>query len=231
MHPRYRHLFFDLDHTLWDFEGNTALALAQLVESHDLLRWAPSAEAFINVYRGVNDRLWADLRNGRTSKEHMRMERFEQTMAHFDCRDAALAKALSSAYLEHAPRLPGLMPGAKDVLETLKDRYALHILTNGFPESQSTKLEAAGIAGLFDHVITSEDAGAHKPSAKMFVHAMQVAGASRRNSLMIGDHPLVDVAGARNVGMDQVWFNPANEASAIKPTFEIRDLKELLRFL
>ena len=231
MHPRYRHLFFDLDHTLWDFDGNTAQALEQLMVGHNLQRWASSAEDFIRVHREANDALWADLRAGRTTKEHMRTERFVRTLAHFGCHDRALAEALSEEYLSSAPHLPGLMPGAMDVLKELREHYTLHILTNAFPESEFTKLEAAGIRSFFTHVITSAAAGAHKPAAKIFVHAMLEAGASRRNSLMIGDHPEVDVMGARNAGMDQVWFNPQGETAMVKPTYEIKNLVELLGFL
>lgn len=230
----YQHLFFDLDHTLWDFAQNSREALLEIYQEWDLANYlGASPTEFLAVYQRENDQLWAAYRAGRLSKETLRVERFVCSLAHFGCTDPALARRFDETYLARAPLKKALIPGAKELLNHLQGRYHLHILTNGFEETQHRKLTQTGLAPFFEEVVTSDQVQAHKPAARLFVNALQRAGATRRESLMIGDSWEADILGARGAGMAQAYFNPAGtvQPGRFKPTFELRHLTELTRHL
>jgi putative hydrolase of the HAD superfamily len=205
---KYRHLFFDLDHTLWDFRTNSR---AVLIELHAELgmeeRGIPEA-GFVAVYEAVNAELWKGYDGGVIPKEVLRALRFRKALEHFGVKDARLAKDLEETYMERCPHRSALNPGALDLLRDLRPHYRMHIITNGFLETQTLKLAASGIRPFFDVVLTSEQAGANKPSARIFRHALRSAGAKARESLMIGDNAAADIAGARNAGIDQAHYAP-----------------------
>ncbi len=229
---KYRHLFFDLDHTLWDFEKNSSEALGELYEHHNLLnRGIPDVEAFRCQYRIHNDELWDLYRKGEVSKANLRTLRFSKTLADYEINDDQLVSDLDRDYVNTSPTKGHLMPNAKTVLESLSDQYAIHIITNGFSEIQQIKLKTTGLHPYIKELITSDGIGVQKPHPKIFSQAMVAAGAKRKESLMIGDHLEVDVYGAMKVGMDAVYFNPKNLPVHKKPTHEISDLGELLSFL
>jgi putative hydrolase of the HAD superfamily len=228
----YQHLFFDLDHTLWDFETNSRAALALLYEQHRLLeQGVGSLGDFQRVYARINEQKWEDYRRGLLSQEALRFSRFAETLAHFGAGSIPLAEALDRDYVATAPGLGAVMPHAHEVLNYLQGKYRLHIITNGFAAVQTIKLTTAGLAPFFETVITSEAAGAHKPNPRIFVYALQQAGARRKDSLMIGDRADVDVAGAKRCGIDQVHFSPQPQSSKWVPTYAIRSLRELMDWL
>lgn len=226
----YRHLFFDLDHTLWDFSSNSRAVLAELHADFGLTERGIGCNDFIPVYEAVNGALWDQHEDGLIPKEVLRALRFQRSLRHFGVDDAALARRLDKTYMERCPRRAALMPGAQHLLENLKPHYRLHIITNGFTEVQQLKMNAAGIRSFFNVVVTSEMAGAAKPSAKIFRHALRSAGAKASESLMIGDNPRADIAGARKVGMDQVHFAPAQNGDP-EATYRIARLDELRALL
>jgi len=205
---RYRHLFFDLDHTLWDFRANSRETLRELLTAHDMLaRGVPDAEAFIAVYEEINHGLWAEHGAGRMPKEVMRVLRFRRALQHFGVVDGRLPGKLSEEYLAQCPLKPALMPGTAELLDALDGQYRMHIITNGFEEVQHVKLAHSGIAQLFDVVLTSERAGAAKPSAAIFTEALKRTGAKAAESLMIGDNAETDMLGARLAGWDQAHYH------------------------
>jgi len=209
---RYRHLFFDLDHTLWDFRTNSRETLRELLSAHGLLaRGVPDAEAFIAVFEEINHRLWAEHGAGRMPKEVMRVLRFRSALQHFGVIDGRLPGRLSEEYLAQCPLKPALMPGAMELLDAVAGNYRLHIITNGFEEVQHVKLQHSGIADRFDVVLTSERAGAAKPSPEIFALALRKAGASAEQSLMIGDNTEADMLGARNAGWDHAHYHAETE--------------------
>lgn len=232
MNIAYQHLFFDLDHTLWDFETNSQEALLDLYARYNLAdRLDAPVDQFLKAYYEINDALWAQYREGKVTKEALRHLRFHRAFHSFGPLDEQTINDFEAEYMNLAPRKTALMPGALKVLVELKAHYKLHIITNGFAESQTIKLDSSGLTSFFDEVICSDQIGVNKPEAKIFISALKKAGASRKNSLMIGDNLAVDVLGAKNVGMDQVYYNPKGLKHDEKITYEVQHLEEMLTLL
>ena len=222
----YKHIFFDLDHTLWDFETNSRAVLAELHREFSLAERAVALDVFIPAYEAMNSGLWASHESGSMDKDTLRALRFRQALAGLGLHDNAMAACMEEMYMERCPLRPGLMEGALDLLNELHGRYTLHVITNGFTETQGLKLNASGIRSFFAVVLTSEQAGAAKPSPKIFRHALRSAGASAAESLMVGDSARADMAGARNAGMDHVHLAPAGLHDP-EATYAISRLEEL----
>ena len=224
---RYRHLFFDLDHTLWDFRTNSRAVLTTLYDELGLAaRGVPTVDELILCYEEVNVGLWKRYENGKIDKEVMRVLRFRNTLLFFEIRDERLAEHMGDAYLERTPRMKGLFPGTLEVLNDLQPNYGLHLITNGFEATQSTKLKSSGISDLFEHVVCSESVGASKPDPRIFRKAMKLARTNANESLMIGDNIGADMHGARNVGMDHAHFAPEGNADPLA-TYRLLHLDEL----
>lgn len=204
---KYRHLFFDLDGTLWDLHRNTRVALKIISDANPDLFSGVDFEQFYSWYHIRNSEVWTRYRHGTIAKEELRVVRFE--LALNDCGVVAENSAISNladAFLEICPRQPHLVEGAQELLDHVSGRYHLHIITNGFQEVQGFKLAAAGITGYFSHIVFSEAAGVRKPNRGIFDLAFSLTGASPENSLMIGDDWEADIEGARSVGMDQAFL-------------------------
>ena len=227
---RYKHLFFDWDHTLWDFEKNSEMSLRNLFVDLGLQTLGmPSFELFFEKYITINDLKWDMYRQGKITKQGLRESRFQETFAHFGVKADDVAWTLETRYIDETPYQNHLIDGAREMLETLKARgYCMHIITNGFHESQNIKFAESGLEPLFDVLLCSDQVGVNKPDAKIFRRALQLAGADRKDSLMIGDNLIADCVGAREQGIDQVFFNPKRIKHTEKVTYEIEDLKELL---
>jgi putative hydrolase of the HAD superfamily len=224
----YQHLFFDLDHTLWDFETNSEEALLELYAAHDLEQQTrTTAPHFLKVYYRVNDAMWSLYRQGKVTKKQLRHQRFVDSFQQIGFTDLKAILKFEEEYIALAPTKTALMPGCLPMLSALQDHFTLHIITNGFKETQHIKLEKSGLLSFFDQVITSDEVQAHKPDAKIFVEALRRSGATRKNALMIGDNLMVDVLGARQVGMDQVYYNPAGHRHHQRVSYEISHLREL----
>jgi putative hydrolase of the HAD superfamily len=227
------HLFFDLDHTLWDFEVNSRLALRELFDVFKMESLGvPSFEAFLKVYEFENEKAWALYREGKMKKEVLRTIRFKKALEVFNASDSALEGKLASAYLAISPYKTALIPGTIDLLEYLKAKeYPMHILTNGFEEVQGIKMEHSGLSPYFDHVITSEFIGVQKPDPKAFLGSAKHVGAHLETSYMIGDNLIADVLGAKKVGMNEVYFNPMADEHDHELKYEITSLLELKSIL
>ncbi len=227
----YKHLFFDLDRTLYDFDTNNRDALRELYALYKLEENTGTAfDSFMEVYTGVNLSLWADYKKNLISKEELNLWRFEKTFGTLGITHPHPA-GFAAKYLELSPLKTRLLPGTHEVLDYLGKRYRLHILTNGFEEVQYRKLDTCRLRTYFTTVITSEQAGARKPDPAIFRYALSVAGASPDEVLMIGDDPETDILGARQEGIDQVWLAQPGENSPIQPTYRIGRLEELKAFL
>ncbi|MGB0176192.1 MAG: YjjG family noncanonical pyrimidine nucleotidase, partial [Owenweeksia sp.] len=174
---------------------------------------------------------WDKYRQGEIDKATLRTQRFSKTLLVFGHNDSELGSKLDMEYLEISPHQTALIPDTLEVLEYLAPRYELHILTNGFTEIQDIKLTKSGLKPFFRHIITSESVGVNKPHIRVFEESLKRTGARKNHSIMIGDNLGADIVGARNCGMDQVYFNPAEIPHKEEVTFEIRKLKELLRIL
>lgn len=232
MKMKYKHIFFDLDHTLWDFNASAAHTFEMMYAHFQLMELGVSSlHDFINFYHIHNDAAWALYREGKMEKEILRNIRFELALNDFGIDDAVLAEKMADFYLYHAPRNVFLFPEAIETLACLCKKYQLHIITNGFQEVQYIKLETSGMDLYFKEIITSEEAGVKKPDPGIFHYALNRTGALASESLMVGDDAEVDVAGALAVGMDAVYFNPEGKLNLLKNVPEIRELSALCNTL
>jgi putative hydrolase of the HAD superfamily len=229
---KYKHLFFDLDRTLWDFETNSVMALEEIFYKRNIgVLYQVDFHDFHEFYKSYNAHLWDLYKHGVIDKEHLRVERFRGSLNHFDIDNEDLAHKIADDYVVVSPRKTQLFPHTIEVLEYLHQRYPMHIITNGFTEVQFVKLTNCGLDGFFKEVITSEMVGVQKPNKAVFEFAMQKAGALAEESIMIGDDQVSDVQGAREAGMDQAFVNYYKEDLIFEPTFHIFQLRELKNLL
>lgn len=228
MSSKYLHLFFDLDRTLWDFDGSARLAFEDIFIKYQLgEKGVGSVDGFFRAYTIHNDALWAKYRVGAIEKEELRGLRFYLTLLDFGIDDRELSGNIGGDYLFLISNKVSLFPDAIRILDYLKPKYKLHLITNGFNEVQTIKLTVSGLVKYFIEVITSEEAGFKKPDERIFRYALQKAAANPADSLMIGDDREVDIEGAKNTGMDQVLFDPEGKYGKNSSTYYIRGLWEL----
>jgi putative hydrolase of the HAD superfamily len=224
----YKHIFFDLDRTIWDFDASAADTFNYMYSKYGLTdKGVPSLEKFRTRYEIHNDILWSLYRKGEILKEVLNIRRFEMTLADFGIVDHSISLGMSEDYVNVNPDKPFLFPGAIETLEYLGPRYPLHLITNGFQEVQEQKFRIARLDRFFKSVTTSEEAGIKKPEPGIFHFALDKAKADASDSIIIGDDLAVDIVGARNIGMDGVYFNPEHKEYAEEITFEIESLLEL----
>lgn len=225
---KYTTVFFDLDHTLWDFERNSSETLEELYNEIDLQRrLGMDAATFIDGYKKINFRYWEAYRKGEISKEILRTERFREAFRVHGMDDDNVVHHFAEGYVRISPEKTHLFPHTYEVLEYLHEKYSMHIITNGFEEIQHKKLHNCNISRFFKSVITSEQAGVKKPHAGIYHYGLRASAANPQECIMIGDEPDVDLIGARDVGIDQVYFNAENEPSSFNTTWEITSLIEL----
>jgi len=226
---KYTHLFFDLDRTIWDFDASADDSFRRMYDKYTLQKLGVSSlESFREHYEKHNELLWSWYRRGEILKEKLNFQRFEMTLADFGIVNHEIAIGMSEDYVKVNPDHPFLFPYAIESLQYLAPRYPLHLITNGFQEVQEQKFNIARLDRFFKTVTTSEEAGIKKPEAGIFHFALEKAKGSAEESIIIGDDLAVDCVGARNVGMDQVYFNPEGIGHEENVTFEIKSLKELV---
>jgi len=222
-----QHIFFDLDHTLWDFEKNSQLAFARIFDAnypHIHL------DDFIAAYMPINKACWQLYQVDQMSHDELRYQRLKQS---FDALAVAISdheiNQIATDYIHYLPDFNHLFDNAHEVLHYLQSNYHLHIITNGFAEVQYRKMHQSNLTPYFKTITNSELAGAKKPNPIIFEHALQVASATKSNSVMIGDSLDADVLGALDFGMQAVFFNPLNEAAAadICQINQLIDLKNI----
>lgn len=225
-----RHIFFDLDRTLWDFEANSKQALQHIFVANNLGEHIKHFEHFHHSYLRINSDLWQKYGKKKITKEELRDSRFSKTLEYHEIYDPELALKISDAYIEMSPKQTRLFPNTLETLEELKTRgYQMHIITNGFEEVQYIKLKESKLQPFFNVVVCSEQVGHNKPDRRIFEHAMNLAGAKASESLMVGDDLEVDILGANQVGMDAILFDPERKRKS--QAFRIiQDLKQLLEF-
>jgi len=234
-HPKFemkKHIFFDLDHTIWDFDKNAEETLHELYALHRLNEIGlTSAGAFIETYTANNHKLWREYHLGNITKETLRQARFNQTFLDLGVHPDVIPHGFEDAYVQLCPTKTNLFPNAHETLTYLAEKYTLHLISNGFKESQAIKINGTGIGKYFQHVVVSEMVGANKPDKAIFQYALDLAGATKAESLMIGDSLEADVMGALDFGMDAIFFNPFNAEKPEEVPMQISDLKELMKLL
>ena len=228
----YKHIFFDLDHTIWDFDKNAEETLHELYAIHKLNDLGlQSAESFIEAYTRNNHQLWAQYHVGAITKDYLREARFRTTFLELGVQPDVIPEGFEDEYVKLCPTKTNLFPDAHEVLTYLKSKYILHLISNGFKESSETKIAGSNIGQYFDQIIISETVGVNKPDPAIFQHALNVSGAKKEESLMIGDSIEADIRGALNFGMDAIFFNALNVEKPADVPVEIHELKELMAML
>jgi putative hydrolase of the HAD superfamily len=223
----YKHFFFDLDRTLWDFDRNCAETLLDMIKEFSLSEYIDSERNFINNFYLYNERLWDYYREGKIKKFHLRKERFRLLLNHYSIKNKDLAEKVSKYYLDKYPVKTALIEHASEVTKYLSGKYKLHIITNGFYDAQLTKLINSGISKYFTKIYTSDRIGHAKPDTNIFDYAVRSLHAHKPECIMVGDDVTNDIIGARNANIDQVFYNPSNKEISVKPTYEIKSLVEL----
>jgi len=224
-----QHVFFDLDHTLWDFEKNSDLAFKKVFDKQNI---TIDLTVFLTVYKPLNLQYWKLYRDEKVTKDELRYGRLKNT---FDALNYVitddLIDVIAVEYIDFLPDFNHLFEYTFEILEYLKDKYQLHIITNGFEEVQIKKMESSNILHYFKSVITSESVGVKKPNSKIFYHALEVANAKKENSIMIGDNIEADILGAINMGMQAIHCNFEKEIITDVNIVSIASLLEIKQYL
>jgi len=224
-----KHIFFDLDHTLWDFEKNSDLAFQKVFDKQGI---QINLSSFLEVYKPINFEYWRLYREEKVSKKELRYQRLKKSFdaLNFKISDE-LIDIIAIEYIDFLPLFNYLFPHTFEILDYLQSKYKLHIITNGFDEIQSKKMISSKIIKYFDIIVTSESVGVKKPNPKVFMHAMELANATLENSIMIGDSIEADVLGALNIGMEAIHCNFSNITIEDENYKSINSLLELKQYL
>ncbi|NOW98209.1 YjjG family noncanonical pyrimidine nucleotidase [Mucilaginibacter sp. SG564] len=229
---KYKHIFFDLDHTIWDFDKNAEETLNELFILHRLQEIGlSSADLFIETYTRNNHELWAQYHVGAITRDELREARFKRTFIQLGLHPDLIPADFEDAYVRLCPTKTNLFPHAHETLRYLQGKYTLHLISNGFKESQKLKIAGTNLGQYFQHIIVSEDVGVNKPDKAIFEYAVNLAGTNRQESVMIGDSLEADVYGALNYGMDAIFFNPFSAPKPDDVPVQITHLKELITLL
>jgi putative hydrolase of the HAD superfamily len=222
-----KHLFFDLDDTLWDFEANSTLVLKDLFQEFDLKqKLNVESDQFLFEYYRINLELWRKLYKREIDKHYLRDHRFREVFQFFNYETQGEHLEISQRYLQRAPHGKALKPDCISTLEQLQTRHHLHIITNGFAETQSIKLDGCNLRQFFNHIIISEEHGFVKPEEGIFRLAENLSGAKQADCIMIGDNLDSDIAGAVNAGWQAIHFSESGDSSH---NLQVKNLSELLR--
>jgi putative hydrolase of the HAD superfamily len=224
----YTDLFFDLDGTLWDFRANSEDTQLELYRHFQLDRYFHDFHIMKEAFMELNNRLWQSYREGEIDRERLKWYRFSLLLKKAGIEDVHLARELDRFYLGHSPFKTKLIAGAMNALDYLSGSYRLHIITNGFNDVQFLKIKNSGLSPYFKTITTAEHAGSLKPDPHIFELALQRADARPHSSIMIGDQYDVDIVGARQAGMDQVYLmNQESPPKVDESTYRINGLEEL----
>lgn len=223
------HIFFDLDHTLWDFEKNSALTFQQILSASNIII---DIDVFLQTYIPINLKYWKKYREDKIVKKDLKYIRLKETFDTLDYFvDDVTIHHLSEEYIVNLPNHKHLFEGTFEILEYLQNKYQLHIITNGFEEVQNKKMQKSGIRKYFNEVITSEAVGVKKPNPKVFNYALNKVKTSASSSVMIGDNLEADILGAINCGIRAIHFNSENIKTIPKEITSINRLLEIKKHL
>lgn len=219
-------IFFDLDHTLWDYDTNARETLFELYDDFHLDRGFSTAEDFFQTYVVHNEKLWHLYNHGKINRDDIRERRFFQVIADAGLEDKKMAEEMSDQFMEVCPQKTAVMPGTYEILEHLHSFYQMGIITNGFSDTQAIKMRKTGLEKFFEMVITSESAKARKPSAEIFNAALTESGAKAEEVIMIGDNRATDIGGALSLGWKTIWYTKEAE-EAPENCWKVQHLDEI----
>ena len=240
---QYTDLFLDFDDTLYDTHGNAVIALAETFKHFQLDRYFDDPQVFYDDYWKTNIDLWGRYSKGEITRDYLIVERFRHPLCvseelRVKSEESAstfkeYCLKISDVFLDYCASKPGVIEGAHELMDYLKQKgYKLHMTSNGFHEVQYKKLKSCGLCNHFDTIILSEDAGVNKPSPLFFEYALKQSGAKKESTIMIGDNFQTDILGAKNAGLDTIFFNHWPEYPATEPvTYEVKALKDIMNIL
>ena len=232
MKNRFKHIFFDLDHTIWDFDKNAEETLHELYNSYSLKNFGlHSADIFIETYTRNNHSLWAEYHLGNITKDYLRASRFKATFIELGMEPDCIPMSFEDDYVRICPTKTNLFPHAHETLTYLSNKYHLHLISNGFQESTELKIATTGLSPYFKNIVISEKVGVNKPDKAIFEFALDSASAQKPESLMIGDSLEADIKGAINFGIEAIYFNPLNKEKPDYVKNQIFHLEELVTLL
>ena len=232
MYSHIKHIFFDLDNTLWDFENNSKKTIFELIHEYTLSQKCGCLpDAFYKTYLHVNEDLWALYRKNLITKEQLRSSRFTNTMLYFGYDDKELGIVLEENYIMRSPQQKGLVEGTIEVLDYLSSKYHLHIITNGFKEIQHIKIENCNLNHYFKNIFISEEIGFNKPDSRIFEYALNHVSALKSEAVMIGDDWDADIIGAEQFGIKPIYFSRKKNGNENKLVSQIENLMQLKEML
>lgn len=209
---KIKHVFFDLDNTLWDYRRNAKITLAKLFEEFQIQeKYGYTFNEFYPFYYESNESLWADLRDQKVTKDELRNRRFPEAFGNMGIESPDFALDFEERFVNEVTDSNYVVEGAEELLEYLKEKYTIHILSNGFEEVTYEKIKNSVINNYIKTITTAESAGAPKPDPIAFQTALNKAGAEKDESVYIGDDWIADMVGASRFGMSAIFFNPLNE--------------------
>ena len=225
----YQNIFFDLDHTIWDFEANAKDSIREVFQRTNLNeRGIEDFDLFFDHYSVHNTRLWNLYTKGRIKQDVLKWKRMYLAMLDFKIADETLAKDMDRQFLTILPTKSKVFPYTFEILDYLLEKnYRLHLITNGFYAIQAGKLKSSQLEKYFENVVTSEGSGSLKPKPEIFEYALNAAKAERQSSIMIGDNQDADIAGANNVEIDTVWVNHIDAKQIVPSKYTITSLDQL----
>lgn len=229
MFTEKKDIFFDLDHTIWDFDKNAAETLDELYYKYefDQLFGHKTADLFIETYTINNHRVWGLYHHGKIDKPTLRKMRFADTFSQLGVDPTLFPTNFEEDYIQICPTKTNLFPNAHETLAYLMHRYNLHLISNGFKDACETKIKNSKLSPYFNTIVISEIFGVNKPDPRIFDYAIANSAAQKNTSIMIGDNIDADVRGALNAGMDAIYFNANGAEKPVDIQHMIIDLKEL----
>jgi len=229
----YKCVFIDLDDTLWDFHANAKESLHEVYMVRNLNNYFEDFDHFFKIYAKRNLELWDMYGKGLIDQKFLKTERFRYPLAKMGHDNLQLAEQIGVQFLDFLPTKTTLVPFAKELLDYLKPKYPLTIISNGFVEVQYKKLRATNLEAYFEHIVLSESAKALKPDKQIFEYALRLNGIKASEAIMIGDSFEADIQGAKNAGIDQIFYAPHQDVSSnsFSPTFVAKKLEDVIDIL
>lgn len=229
---KYKNIFIDLDDTLYDFSAASREAFQEVYALLGYEHYFNSFDHFMSLYEPYNLELWRRYGEGKITKSELNRKRYAYPLRMVGVDNQELADVFCREVLSRIPTKNKTIPGAVELLEYLWPKYNLYILSNGFKELQSHKMQTAGLLKYFKRLVLSDDIGVNKPRPELFIHALQITQSATAESIMIGDMFDTDIAGAAGVGLDQIFYNPKNLTPLpFEPTFVVGNLLEIKNIL
>jgi len=223
-----KNFFFDLDHTLWDFEKNSSLAFEKVFYE---LKIEVCLESFLKEYKKINKFLWKLYQEDSISHDDLKKFRLTKTFTKIDYEfDKGRISEISNLYIEYLSKYNHLLDGAIPLLNFLKDKYNINIITNGFEKVQSNKIISSGLSPFIMNLFTAESIGYKKPNPKIFLHALRKTDTLPLHAVMVGDDLEADIFGAMDVGMQAIHFNSKNKFTN-NSFLSVNSLDDIINYL